>query len=127
MQQIGIFILKLIVFAAAVMGIHYYIVNTVIEDLTMYFPIWVIYVFNAIMVACVYSLIAYKVSKGGKNVFALFLQLTGVKMILIIIFLLPVFTGKVDNVMPDTLNFFMAYFVLLGFEVLSLNNFFKKL
>lgn len=127
MQKIGVFLIKLIAFTAAVMGIHYYIVLTLFEDLQLYFPIWSIYLFNAVMVACVYSFIAYRASQGSKNVFNLFLSLTVVKMVLIIIFLLPVFMGKTDNVMPDTTNFFLAYFVLLGFEVLSLNYFFKKL
>lgn len=127
MRQIGLFLIKLLTFTAAVMGIHYYIVLTLFEDLTLYFPIWSIYLFNMVMVACVYAFIAYRVAKGSKNAFNLFMSLTVVKMVLIIIFLLPVFMGKTENVMPDTTNFFLAYFILLGFEVLSLNNFFKKL
>lgn len=127
MQQIGIFLLKLIAYTAVVMGIHYYISETVFEDVEYYFPIWTVYLFNAVMVACVYAFIAYRVSQGSKNVMNLFLSLTVVKMVLIIIFLLPVFMGKTDNPMPDTVNFFLAYFVMLGFEVYSLNNFFKKL
>ena len=110
-RQISIFLVKLIAFTAAVMGVHYYIVLTLFEDLTLYFPIWSIYLFNAVMVACVYSFISYRASKGSKNVFNLFLSLTVIKMVLIIIFLLPVFMGKTENVMPDTTNFFLAYSV----------------
>ncbi len=126
-KDYSVFFIKLLLITAAVMGIHYYIYSIFFEDLTLYFPIWTIYAFNAVMVAGVYAFISYRVSKGSKNAFNLFLALTVVKMILVLIFLLPVFAGKTANVMPEVSNFFVAYFVLLTFEVLSLNIFFKNM
>ncbi len=123
----GIFLVKLILLTAVLTGIHYYIYSIFFETLSLYFPIWTIYAFNAVMVAGVYAFISYKVAQGSKNVFNLFLGLTVVKMVLVLIFMLPIFAGKTANVMPEVSNFFIAYFLLLTFEVLSLNNFFKNM
>lgn len=126
-KAFAVFFVKLLLFTAAIMGIHYYIYANFFSDINLHFPLWSVYGFNAVMVAGVYAFISYRVSQGSKNAFNLFLSLTVVKMVLVLIFLLPVFAGKTENTIPEVSNFFVAYFLLLSFEVLSLNNFFKKL
>ena len=120
------FALKLILFSAALFGIHYYIFVTFFQDMALYFPLWTIYLFNFVLVLGVFGIIFYLVSKGNKNGYQLFLILTVVKMALAIVFLLPVIGGKSDNSVVDVCNFFVPYFLFLGFEIFSLNNFFKK-
>lgn len=119
------FIGRLLVFAAILFGIHYYILNQFFEG-KLYLPIWTIYVFNAVLVFVVYSVLRFKASRGSKKMYQLFLGLTIIKMILAIIFLLPLFFGKSEHAQLEVINFFMPYFLFLGFEIFSLNKFLQK-
>lgn len=119
------FIIKLIGFAIFLFAIHYYILSQFF-DVELHFPIWTIYVFNAVMVFLVYSIITYKNRQGSKKMYQLFLGLTTLKMILAIIFLLPLFLGKSEHAQLEVVNFFIPYFLFLGFEIFSLNKFLQK-
>jgi len=119
------FIIKLIGFAIFLFAIHYYILSQFFDG-ALHFPIWTIYVFNAVMVFLVYSIITYKNRQGSKKMYQLFLGLTTLKMILAIIFLLPLFLGKSEHAQLEVVNFFIPYFLFLGFEIFSLNKFLQK-
>ncbi len=120
------FAVKLLVYSGILFGIHYYIFATFFQDLELYFPLWTIYLFNFVLVLGVFGIIAYLVNKGSQKGYQLFLILTVVKMVLAIVFLLPVIGGKSANSVIDVSNFFIPYFLFLGFEIFSLNNFFKN-
>lgn len=119
------FIGRLIVFTAILFAIHYYILSQLFEG-KLYFPIWTIYAFNAVLVFVVYSVLRFKASQGSKKLYQLFLGLTIIKMILAIIFLLPLFFGKSEHSQLEVINFFMPYFLFLGFEIFGLNKFLQK-
>lgn len=120
------FLISLIGFTALLLGVHYYIFFNFFNEYLLYFPLWSIYLFNAVLVFIVYTLINYKVSGGDTKVYQLFLTLTVIKMILAVIFLLPIFLGKSENPKVEVFNFFIPYFLLLIFEIISLNKFFKN-
>jgi len=126
MKALSSFFLKLIGFSGLLCAIHYYIILNFFADKELYFPIWTIYVFNAVLVFAVYAIISNQVSKGSTKAFQLFMGATLVKMVLILIFLLPIFMGKSDNKQLETFNFFLPYFLFLGFEIFALNKFFKN-
>lgn len=119
------FIVKLIGFAIFLFAIHYYILSQFFSG-TLHFPIWSIYAFNAVMVFLVYSIITYKNKQGSKKMYQLFLGLTSLKMVLAIVFLLPLFLGKSEHAQLEVINFFIPYFLFLGFEIFSLNKFLQK-
>lgn len=119
------FVIKLIMFTLFLFVIHYYILGQFFEG-TLHFPIWTIYVFNAVLVFAVYSTITYKNRQGSKKMYQLFLSLTILKMILAIVFLLPLFLGKSEHAQLEVINFFIPYFLFLGFEIFSLNKFLQK-
>lgn len=123
---IGSFFVKWLGFSALLFGIHYYIFSAFFADISLYFPLWSIYLFNAGLVLLVFFIINYQVSKGHSKSYNLFLILTISKMALAIVFLLPLFAGKSENAIVDVINFFIPYFLFLGFEIFQLNNFFKK-
>ena len=126
-RQLTIFAVKLLLYSAVLFGIHYYILVTFMEDSSsLYFPLWTIYAFNFVLVLLVFGVLYYQVNKGSKKILNLFLILTVVKMVLAIVFLLPAIGGKSDNAILDVSNFFIPYFFFLGFEIFSLNNFFKN-
>jgi hypothetical protein len=119
------FIIKLSILTVILFAVHYYILGQFFEG-KLYFPVWTIYAFNAVLVLLVYSLITYKNKQGSKKMYQLFLGLTIIKMILAIIFLLPLFFGKSEHAQLEVINFFMPYFLFLGFEIFSLNKFLQK-
>lgn len=125
-KQILSFILQLVAFATVILGIHYYIFSTFFQEIVLYFPLWTIYAFNALLVIIMYNIIRYKVVKEGKNAYTLFITLTMVKMALAIVFLLPLFGGKAAHPQAEVFNFFIPYFLFLAFEIYALNNFLQK-
>ena len=120
------FVLKLLIFAGLLIAVHYYIFFNFFSEVELYFPLWSIYAFNAILVFVVYSFISHKVSQGSDKTLSIFLTLTLLKMVLAIIFLLPLFAGKVVYMKTEVFNFFIPYFLFLGFEIYLLNDFFKN-
>lgn len=124
-KEAASFIIKLFIFTLFLFGIHFYILSQFFEG-TLYFPIWTIYTFNAVLVFLVFTIITYKSKQGSKKMYQLFLGLTILKMFLAIVFLLPLFLGKSDHAQLEVINFFIPYFVFLGFEIFSLNNFLQK-
>jgi hypothetical protein len=124
-KEAASFIIKLFIFTLFLFGIHFYILSQFFEG-TLYFPIWTIYTFNAVLVFLVFIIITYKSKQGSKKMYQLFLGLTILKMFLAIVFLLPLFFGKSDHAQLEVINFFIPYFVFLGFEIFSLNNFLQK-
>lgn len=119
------FTIKLVIFTLFLFVIHYYILSQFFEGI-LHFPIWTIYVFNAVLVLAVYSTIAYKNKQGSKKMYQLFLSLTIGKMVLAIVFLLPLFFGKSAHAQLEVINFFIPYFLFLGFEIFNLNKFLQK-
>jgi len=124
-KEIAGFILKLTIFTLMLFGMHYYILLQFFEG-DLHFPLWTIYAFNAILVLIVYSIISYKNKQGSKKMYQLFLGLTILKMVLAIVFLLPLFLGKSAHPQLEVINFFIPYFIFLGFEIFSLNKFLQK-
>ena len=124
-KETASYIVKLLLFTIFLFIVHFYTLNQFFDG-TLYFPVWTIYVFNAVLVFLVYTIITYKNKKGSKNMYQLFLGLTTLKMILAIVFLLPLFLGKSDHAQLEVVNFFIPYFLFLGFEIFSLNKFLQK-
>jgi hypothetical protein len=124
-KDISSFTFKLLFYTLLLFGIHYYILNQFFEG-KLFFPIWTIYVFNAVLVLLVFVVITYKYKQRSKLIFQLFLGLTALKMILAIVFLLPLFMGKSNHLQIEIFNFFIPYFLFLGFEIFGLNKFLQK-
>jgi hypothetical protein len=124
-KDISSFIIRLLIFSSILFGIHFYIIYEFF-DKKIYIPLYVIYIFNILLVFLVYSILNYKNKQGSKKMYQLFLGLTILKMALSIIFLLPVILGKSDHVQLEILNFFIPYFLFLTFEIFSINNFLQK-
>ncbi len=124
-SDIGNFVIKWAGITGLLFGIHYYIFATFFAETLLYFPLWTIYLFNAGLVLLVFLIIKFQTSRGNDKTYNLFLILTLVKMALVIVFLLPLFTGKSENAAVEAINFFIPYFLFLGFEIFQLNRFFK--
>lgn len=120
------FLIQNVVFTLILLGVHAYLLSHFTEDKTFFFPLWQIYVFHFIITSALYTIINYKYSKGKTDIFNTFMLSTFLKMVLAILFLLPLLLSDLENKQPDVFNFFIPYFLYLFFEVYSLTNFLKK-
>lgn len=82
--------------------------------------------FNLILVLIVYALIKYILAKDISKVYNTFLISIIIKMVLAIVFLLPLFFGKSDNNKVEVINFFAVYFLFLAFEVFTITRLIAK-
>ena len=124
-KEMSSFLLRLIGFTILLFFIHTYIIYQFFEG-QLYFPIWTIYIFNAVLVCIIYFILNYKVKQKSESILNFFLGLTMLKMGLAIVFLLPLFFGKSDHSQLEVINFFIPYFLFLAFEIFSLNKFLQK-
>jgi len=120
------FVLQLIAVTTILLGLHVYLLSYFAEKIEFFFPVWHIYVFHFLVTAIFYTIINYRFSSGKTNVFNLFMGLTFLKMILAILFLLPLLLSQFENKQPDVFNFFIPYFMFLFFEVYALTKFLQK-
>lgn len=122
-KDLIIYTITLLGFTILLLGVHIYISHLFFSKNIFYLPIWEIYVFHFFLVAFVFFTIRLK---QNTNSFTLFLVLTIVKMVLSIIFLLPIIMGKSEEKVLEIMNFFIPYFFYLTFEIYYINNYLKK-
>ncbi len=122
-KDLIIYTITLLGFTILLLGVHIYISDLFFSKNVLYLPIWVIYVFHFFLVVFVFFIIRLK---QNSNSFTLFLVLTIVKMVLSIVFLLPIITGKSEEKVLEIMNFFIPYFFYLTFEIYYINNYLKK-
>ena len=120
------FLLLLTCVSAVIFGIDAYLLHYLADDKTFFFPVWQIYVFHFVVTLVFYTIINYIFSSGKKQIFNLFMGMTFVKMILAILFLLPLLLSDFGNKKPDVFNFFIPYFLYLFFEVFAITKFLQK-
>lgn len=120
------FLLKLGLFTLIIAGSHAYLFENFFSELQLFFSLWKIYAFHFFTVLLIYAIINYKYSKGKTMVFNLFMGGTLVKMVLAILFLLPMMLSDLESKKPDVMNFFIPYFFFLAFEVYCVTFFLNK-
>jgi len=119
------FILILLFVTAVLSWVHYYILSQFFDG-ELYFSIWTVYTFNAVLVFGVYLVLKYKSKQESDKILQYFLGLTMLKMVLAIVFLLPLFFGKSNHSQLEVINFMIPYFLYLTFEIFSVNKFLQK-
>jgi xanthine/uracil permease len=104
-------------------GIHSYILNQFFETTSLLIPLWNVYVFHAVTLLVLFTLCNYQHSMRQKPIFGWFMVGTLIKMVLALVFLLPLFLKKSDTKTLEALNFFIPYFLFLAFEIFSITTF----
>lgn len=120
------FLLKLGLFTLLIAGTHIYLFQNFFSELQLFFSLWKIYAFHFFTVLLIYTVINYKYSNGKTMVFNIFMGGTLLKMVLAILFLLPMLLSEMESKKPDVMNFFIPYFLFLAFEVYSVTFFLNK-
>ena len=120
------FFFKLLGVSGLLFLIHYYILYSFFETLQTTLQLWLIYCVHFFLVYAVFSIINFRYSKGKEDVFNVFMAGTLLKMVLIMLFLLPLILSDQKNKIPDVLNFFLPYFIFLAFEVYFISKFLSQ-
>jgi hypothetical protein len=92
----------------------------------LYYPLWAIYLFNAVVVLLLYWILQVNQRKRPNDLLKLFLWLTSFKMLAALIFLLPLFQNKSTHPKLEVFNFFIPYFIYLILEISALNRVLQK-
>lgn len=119
-------LLLITIFTVVLFGIHSYVLSYFGTELNLFFPVWHIYAFLFGVTTLLYTIVNYKFSTGKTDVLLLFMGGTIVKMLLAILFLLPLILSDFENKQPDIFNFFIPYFLYLAFEVYTITRFLEK-
>ena len=120
------FLVQVVVVTLVLLGIHAYLLSHFAKNSNYLIPIWQIYIFHFTVTTLLYSVINFQYSRGKTEIFNLFMGFTFLKMILVIVFLLPVLLSDIEKKQPDIFNFFIPYFFYLFFEVYSITRFLQN-
>lgn len=120
------FIIQCGLFTSTVFCIHQYLLHYFASKTIFFFPVWHIYLFNFVLTTMFFTIINYKYSRDKSSVFNTFILSTLVKMVLAILFLLPVLIGESKDKKLDIFNFFITYFLFLTLEVYSITKFLQN-
>lgn len=120
------FLIQCVSMSLLIFGVHFYLLSYLATDISLFFPLWQIYLFHFVVTTILYTIINYQFSKGKTDIFNTFMVITFLKMTLSILFLLPLLLSDFENKQPDVFNFFIPYFIYLFFEVYSVTQFLQK-
>lgn len=125
-KSIRIFAVQLIIMSGILFLLHTYLYSHFGDTIVLVLPIWQIYLFQIIVVFSMYAWISYNHHNGKKELFNLFMAGTLIKVVVALVFLLPVFLSDLESKRPDVFNFFIPYFVFLAFEMFSITRLINK-
>jgi hypothetical protein len=106
--------------------IHHTVFFNVLPNVLLIVALFKIYLFHFLVTTVIILIISYKQFQGYLSVFNLFIFFTMLKMLLVVVFLLPVFLSDMKNRNYDVFNFFIPYFIYLTFEVYSISKLLQK-
>lgn len=119
-KAVSVFTVQLFLLSVTLFGLHSYLFSYLGNSSLILLPLWQIYLFHTIIVFVFYTWILFSYSKGKNEIFNYFMTGTLIKMVLALLFLLPVFISELATKRPDVFNFFIPYFLFLAFEVVTI-------
>jgi hypothetical protein len=106
-----------VLLTAVLFFIHDTIFEAILPKVSLILSLYKIYLFHFIVTTIVIIVVNHKNLQKGSNVFNVFMLFTLVKMLLALVFLLPIFLSDLKTRNYDVVNFFIPYFIYLAFEV----------
>lgn len=98
--------------------IHSLVVMNLEDDNYFYYPVWSIYLFHFIVTALVFGLLSWVGRWMPQYVGYTFMGTILLKMIVSIVFLLPLIQLSEFSKIPDFFSFFIPYFIFLLAEII---------
>jgi uncharacterized membrane protein SirB2 len=124
-KEVVYFLVILLGLSLIFWGVHYLLVSHFFP-VSLYYPIWAIYLFNLVLVLIMYGALQFSQRKRPEGQLKLFLWLTTLKMLAAMVFLLPLFMKKTAHITLEAFNFFIPYFIYLILEIRALNRVLQK-
>lgn len=106
-----------VLLTAVLFFIHDTTFEVTLPKVSLLLSLYKIYLFHFIVTTTVIIVVNHKNLQKGSNVFNVFMLFTLVKMLLALVFLLPIFLSDLKTRNYDVVNFFIPYFIYLAFEV----------
>jgi len=116
----------IVLISAILFFIHYSLIENFSTNSVLIIPLYKIYLFHFIVTIFLVCTINYKYFQGNENIFNFFIILTLIKMVLAMVFLLPLILSVSKNKTAEVFNFFIPYFFYLAYEVFSITKNFQK-
>lgn len=120
------FVWVLLLFSGILLGVHSFVLKYFFPKIAFFYPLWALYAFHTTIVFIIYTSLYIQHLRGKKKIFQTFIKLTFLKMLLAIIFLLPLILSNHPHKQPDVLNFFASYFLFLGVEIYGVTQWLRK-
>jgi len=111
------FLIQILILTIVLYFIHFNITKFLIKDFFTLPYLKNIYLFLCLTVLAFVFLLTHYSNKKPKKMLQTFLILSALKIILVVIFLLPLFLGKIAKVTSYVVNFFIPYFIYLVIEI----------
>jgi len=111
------FLIQILILTIALYFIHFNIIKYLIKDFFTLPYLKNIYLFLCLTVLAFVFLLTHYSNKNPKKMLQTFLILSALKIILVVVFLLPLFLGKIAKVTSYVVNFFIPYFIYLVIEI----------
>jgi hypothetical protein len=112
-----LFVAQTVLLTTVLFFIHDTIFEVTLPKVSLILSLYKIYLFHFIVTTTVIIVVNHKNLQKGSNVFNVFMLFTLVKMLLALVFLLPIFLSDLKTRNYDVVNFFIPYFIYLAFEV----------
>ena len=119
-------ITRILLVTIVLLAIHQYLIFQFFEG-QLIIPVWLIHVFNAVLVLFMYLILLRQVRSGQKRILYLFFGLTLLKMLLILVFLSPLVIKDAEFMRLEIINFFIPYFLYLALEISCIYKFLVKI
>jgi len=113
------FLIYFVPFAVALYFIQNYIATNVLKEIFFFNTTHSIYLFHFIVVAVSYILLILINKFFFSQTGYAFLAFGILKMILSVVFLMPLIKSDLENKIPDVLAFFVPFFFFLFFETIQ--------
>lgn len=98
--------------------IHSFVVMSLGDDTYFYYPVWSIYLFHFVVTALVFGLLSWIGRWMPQYVGYTFMGTILLKMIVSLVFLLPLIKLEEFSKIPDFFSFFIPYFIFLLAEII---------
>lgn len=97
--------------------IQAFIVDNLSDTYTFFYPVWKIYVFHFMITFSIFSLLYFVGKIMPQYIGYTFMGFILLKMVVAIVFLLPLIKMEEVSKIPDFSSFFIPYFIFLFFEI----------
>ena len=126
MRQTLNFLKYLLPFSVVLYLIQYFAVSALFPETYFFYPLWSVYLFMLIATLVDYIILVFVNKNFSEYTGYTFMGLGVIKMLVAVIFLIPLIRSDTENRIPDVAIFFITYFLFLGFETYKAIQLLKK-